>query len=81
MSSILEAIAAEQAAFRKGPKCSVETLLDAVPTDERDDVASAIDDPSIPLTLLSRALTKAGHKIGADTIGRHRKGDCACRKS
>lgn len=81
MSSIMEAIAAEQAAFRKGPKCSVEHLLEQVPADERVDVEAAIDDPSIPLTLLSRALTKAGHKIGADTLGRHRKGDCACRKS
>lgn len=80
MSSILEAIAAEQAAFTKGPTCSVGQLLDALPDDERDAVASALADPAHPYTVLSRALGKAGHKIGAETIRRHRKGDCACRK-
>lgn len=80
MSSILEAIATEQAAFTKGPACTVGQLLDSLPDDERPAVAAALDDPSIPYTVLSRALGKAGHKIGAETIRRHRKGDCACRK-
>lgn len=81
MSSILDAIAAEQAAFRKGPTCSVGLMLDGLSDDERDDVASALDDPAIPYTVLSRGLAKAGHKIGPESIKRHRKGECACGKS
>lgn len=81
MSSILEAIAAEQAAFRKGPTCSAGLLLEALPADERADVEAALLDPGIPYTVLSRALGKAGHKVGAETLRRHRKGDCSCGKT
>lgn len=80
MSSILDAIAVEQAAFRKGPTCSAGMLLDALPAAERDDVNAALLDNGIPYTVLSRALGKVGHKVGAETLRRHRKGDCACAK-
>lgn len=41
MSSILEAIAAEQAAFRKGPTCSIGQMLDTLDAKERAAVEAA----------------------------------------
>lgn len=81
MSSILEAIAAEQAAFRKGPACSIGQMLDTLDDKERVAVEGAIDDPTNPYTVLARAFTKAGHKIGAEAIRRHRSRICNCRES
>jgi len=55
MSSILEAIAAEQAAFRKGPTCSIGQMLDTLDAKERAAVEAAVDDPGNPYTV--RVLT------------------------
>jgi len=81
MSSILEAIAAEQAAFRKGPTCSIGQMLDTLDGDERTAVEAAIDDPANPYTVLARAFTKAGHKVGDVAVRRHRNHLCGCRES
>ena len=56
-------------------------MLDTLDAKERAAVEAAVDDPGNPYTVLARAFTKAGHKIGAEAIRRHRGRICNCRET
>jgi hypothetical protein len=68
---------------RKGPDCSVATLLDQLEDDDRDNLLSwlALKPAFMAHSRISRILRTAGYTISAGTIGRHRKGECACLRS
>lgn len=74
--SFTDALTKAQQDFRKGPSCTVGVVLAAHA--EAAKIKTAIDDRSIPGTIISRALAETGTKIGAEAIQRHRRGACSC---
>jgi hypothetical protein len=84
MSTLREALAAEKAAFRKGPGCSVGQLLASLDPPARADLQTALDEPpeEFPHSFIVRAVAIAtGKRIGGQTISRHRAGVCQCDRS
>lgn len=74
-SAFAQALAIDKATG--GPRCSVGRFQE---TDHpnRDEIMAAIDDGSIMATSVSRACKTVDVHLGADTIRRHRNGDCKC---
>jgi hypothetical protein len=78
MSKLTE-LAAEYAARKKGPLCSVQRFLATIPEKDRQDVVDAIASDVIS-TALSEALVQVyGVKLNSHIISRHRRGECMCR--
>lgn len=79
MGLSLDAFTAESKP-RKGPRCTVGKLIEAMsPADAKvltDALAASVDD--ITHAAITRVLRAEGHSFDASTIGRHRKGECAC---
>jgi hypothetical protein len=71
----------EKERLRKGPACTVRTLLDSL-GDERAIVEQLIMNEAVPASALWRALTKrVGDLAPAQhTITRHRRRECNCGK-
>ena len=54
--------------------CLVQTILDKIPADERDEVAEAIDDLELTGTAIARTiLNRYGLTISHHVINRHRR--------
>lgn len=68
----------KQAQPQVGGRCSVPTLLDSLPKDDRVDVEAALADISIPATVIAKVLANHGHRIGSTSLQRHRRGACLC---
>ncbi len=65
-----------------GGKCRVSKILAELDADDRAQVEAWLAHPNVPgHTHVARALTAIGHRILADSVGRHRRGDCNCGKS
>lgn len=64
-----------------GPPCSVAEALAALPKSERDKLNSWLNNPRKTDKGVWEQLTKAGFRVGFQTVGRHRrgKGECKCR--
>jgi hypothetical protein len=77
MSKFASALAA-QTARRSGPPCTIGTALARLPKDEAADLRAALADPDARHTAIARALHEIDLDIRADTVGRHRRGDCDC---
>lgn len=65
----------------KGRPCSVGVLLATLAPDER----AALDAMLAPGSgwshaQVARALDEEGHRVGYQTIGTHRRGQCRCRR-
>lgn len=75
--SLLEEMRAE-ARKPKGPPCSVATLLDSLDDDERLQLVEALSDRGITASVITSVLAAHGHRIGHQTVTRHRGGRCAC---
>lgn len=60
--------------------CSVKRMLDELPVEHRDAMASALLAPGKSHVGIRRILLEIGYDIPADTIGRHRAGICKCPK-
>jgi hypothetical protein len=65
-----------EAATRRRPTCTVCLLITEVLGDEDRAALLEAMDGRTPHAVISRALGREGHRIGADTIGRHRNGMC-----
>jgi hypothetical protein len=67
---------------RKGSKCSVAALYEAIPESERAALKKAIEEIGIkrtPSLALSRAIASAyGTDVHRASIDRHRRKDCLC---
>ena len=64
-----------------GVPCSVRVLLDQLDDEDREALQKVLADHSITSVDIYRALTDAGHYVGAQTVARHRAGRCRCAGS
>lgn len=53
-------------------------LLDSLDDDEAAQLVEAMDDRSITASIICTVLAAHGHRIGHQTVTRHRSGRCAC---
>lgn len=75
--SLRDQIAAETV-IKKGPTCSVATLMGELSKDDAEALAEALATQRVPGTAIERALLREGHRMPAATIQRHRRGMCSC---
>ena len=63
-----------------GPLCTVTKALKALPPEQAVKVQRALDNPDIGHQTIYRAINQMGleFRVGKDSVGRHRIGDCAC---
>ena len=66
----------EHAPTVKGPTCTVCKLMDNLDPADVATLKEALASPLYTHAGISRALKAEGHLIGAETVSRHRKGDC-----
>ena len=76
--ALSDALKAE-AGKKPGPRCIACILIDRLSDDDTAALDAAFADLSITSTAIVRALASEGHKIGAETIRRHRAGNCLQR--
>jgi hypothetical protein len=70
-----------QAPSRKGSLCTISVILSRLDPADRADLTDALVDPHIPNAAIARVLKNRDHPIAAQSIGRHRRGDCLCRSA
>lgn len=58
--------------------CRVEVIRRGFDGDDRVQFEKILDDPSVPHSLIVRALAVEGIKVSASTVGLHRRGVCSC---
>lgn len=58
--------------------CRVEVIRRGFDGDDRVQFEKILDDPSVPHSLIVRALAVEGIKVSASTVGLHRRGACSC---
>lgn len=75
--SLLDEIQNEQLAVHKGPDCTVCTLLTRMDKSDAEDLKAAMSDSTVFNTVIAKALSRRNIRVHAQTIGRHRKGECA----
>lgn len=63
---------------RKGPPCTMRTVLEALNDDDRKALEEALADRTQPHTHIFRVLRDNGVNISINTVHRHRRGECAC---
>lgn len=64
---------------RLGTACTVGTLLKGLPPGEAAECRKALEDKTIPSSMLTNAINTAyDAKLGKASVGRHRRGDCKC---
>lgn len=79
MTSLAEAISRHRP--EHGLPCGVAAVLAVLNKKDRDELASALSDPSIQHTTLARAIKDAyGAEVTQNTMGKHRRGDCRCSR-
>lgn len=62
---------------KPGPRCGAGLLLNELDEPTRADLLALLAG-SARLSAIAVALKNRGHKVGAQTLGRHRKGICSC---
>jgi hypothetical protein len=77
--TLADILAAEEAAFVKGPPCSVALILDQLDATDASVLVTWMANPLKKHTWIADALTKNGHPILDSTVSRHRRGKCGCR--
>lgn len=68
----------EHNSSRRGPVCSVGTVLEALSDADREDLKIALLDKSVKSTAIVKALRLRNISLADSTINRHRRGICAC---
>lgn len=76
--SLLQEIEAVGSA--RGPVCGVAMMMDDLDPADRADLETAFASVRYRGAAISKALAARGIKIAAETIQRHRRGDCRCPK-
>lgn len=79
MGSLTEAFEASRKP--KGQRCELPKILAKLDPDERAIVEAWLADPDVENAHIARTLTKVGHTIQGQAVGRHRRGDCKCDES
>lgn len=62
----------------KGPDCSMGILLSTVDKETQTLIMAAMANQYAPSTLIAEALTERNHRISANVVQRHRRGQCRC---
>ena len=70
-----------QPKIRKGPPCTVCSLLSALPDDEATALRRLLSDRSIRYSTLADALRGEGHDFSGYTLSRHARGLCEGREA
>lgn len=73
----LAAALAAQSKRRVSTPCLTGIILDKLDAEDRALLEGAMDSDMTHVAI-ARALADEGHKIAQQSIGRHRKGECAC---
>jgi len=73
---LLDEVAAERKS--KGSACAVAQIRAALTADDAADLDLVLDNPAVQGASIARALTNRGHRIGQQSIQRHRRKDCNC---
>jgi len=60
----------------KGPRCTVCALIARLPDEDAEELITAMADPTLTGSTIARALRADGHHMTAQTLNRHRRGDC-----
>lgn len=63
---------------RKGPPCTMRTVLEALSDEDRGALEAALTDMTQPHAHIYRVLRENGVEISINTVHRHRRGECAC---
>lgn len=58
--------------------CRVEVIRRGFDGADRAQFEKILDDPTVPHSLIVRALAVEGIKVSASTVGLHRRGACSC---
>lgn len=66
-------------ATKKGPECSVAKIIAALSDDDAAFLAGLLNDSRNPGSRIASALKAIGHDVQAQTLNRHRRGECGCR--
>ena len=61
-----------------GPRCTVLIVSRELSQEDRTGLTTAIADGTIPASVIGAALRRRGHKIGDDSVRRHRTHKCGC---
>lgn len=78
--SLKDALQTERASgIYRGPSCAVCVLTSELPKDESAALAAALAEATMTHAAISRALRAEGYAIRANTVSRHRKGECRGR--
>ena len=64
--------------LERGPRCSVELLLQTLDGDDRDWLVEVMADKTRGHTWISHVLRKENVSLSQAVIGRHRRNDCRC---
>ena len=77
--SLRDALLTEKAASRKGPLCGMAIVYAKLTDDDREALdAFVADRDNVTTAAITRALISEGHRIGKNTVERHRRGECSC---
>lgn len=61
-----------------GRPCRVEVIRRGFEGADRVQFEKILDDPTVPHSLIVRALAVEGIRVAASTVGLHRRGECSC---
>jgi hypothetical protein len=82
--SFAERLEAAASNTRHGPACAFDRLLAPDGPLDPEDCEALADALAQPVDRVRHkdivtALGDVGHRVGAGTVGRHRRGECACQ--
>jgi hypothetical protein len=76
----MEAFAAERRTHR-GNECKLPKIIARLDPDDQAIVKAWLADPDVEHAHIARTLTRIGHPIQGQSVGRHRGGNCQCDES
>ena len=79
MGGLLDDIKAEQEASKIN-RCCLHRVSGELAEQDYADLMRAVDEPTIPVSVIQRAMLKRGVKLDPKGLGAHRKGTCACAR-
>ena len=63
---------------RKGPRCGM--FAPPLPAEDLEQLRAALKAPEVATAAIWRWLEKKGANLGMETVKRHRRGECHCRR-
>lgn len=61
-----------------GPRCMFTRILPKLADEQRGALEAAFVAEDITAAAITRVLARWGHRMDAQTVNRHRKGECRC---